>query len=95
MALTSCLCYNCSNPYRLKGFLRNFSSARRNRDILPPATALKPTPDVKYIRQNADIYAQNYVDRNCTGHAGYRSNIQQLLEESAHHGSHDPLWVVM
>jgi seryl-tRNA synthetase len=62
--------------------VRNFSSARRNRDILRPATAPKPTPDVKHIRQNADLYAQNCIDRNYAGHAGYPSKIQQLSEEA-------------
>ncbi|CAG8196951.1 unnamed protein product [Penicillium nalgiovense] len=81
MALTSYICFNCRNSYGLKA-LRNFSSARRNRDILRPATAPKPTPDVKHIRQNADLYAQNCVDRNYAGHAGYPSKIQQLSEEA-------------
>ncbi|KAJ6167857.1 hypothetical protein N7497_000700 [Penicillium chrysogenum] len=82
MALTSYICFNCRNSYGLKASLRNFSSARRNCDILRPATAPKPTPDVKHIRQNADLYAQNCVDRNYAGHAGYPSKIQQLSEEA-------------
>ncbi|KUM55956.1 hypothetical protein ACN42_g11277, partial [Penicillium freii] len=82
MALTSYVCFNCRNSYGLKLSLRNFSSARRNRDILRPATAPKPTPDVKHIRQNADLYAQNCIDRNYAGHAGHPSKIQQLSEEA-------------
>lgn len=82
MALTSYICFNCRNSYGLKASLRNFSSARRNRDILRPATAPKPTPDVKHIRQNADLYAQNCIDRNYAGHAGHPSKIQQLSEEA-------------
>ncbi|KAJ6180674.1 hypothetical protein N7519_011135 [Penicillium mononematosum] len=82
MALTSYICFNCRNSYGLKASLRNFLFARRNRDVLRPATAPKPTPDVKHIRQNADLYAQNCVDRNYAGHAGYPSKIQQLSEEA-------------
>ncbi|KAJ5382778.1 Aminoacyl-tRNA synthetase class II [Penicillium concentricum] len=82
MALTSYVCFNCRHSNGLKASLRNFSSARRNRDILRPATAPKPTPDVKHIRQNADLYAQNCIDRNYAGHAGYPSKIQQLSEEA-------------
>ncbi|KAJ5793658.1 Aminoacyl-tRNA synthetase class II [Penicillium paradoxum] len=82
MALTSYVCSNCRHSYGLKASLRNFSSARRNRDVLRPATAPKPTPDVKHIRQNADLYAQNCIDRNYAAHAGYPSKIQQLSEEA-------------
>ncbi|CAI7635597.1 unnamed protein product [Penicillium glandicola] len=82
MALSSYVCFNCRHSYGLKASLRNFSSARRNRDILRPATAPKPTPDVKHIRQNADLHAQNCIDRNYAGHAGYPSKIQQLSEEA-------------
>ncbi|KAJ5135594.1 uncharacterized protein N7515_004872 [Penicillium bovifimosum] len=82
MALSSYICFNCRNPYGLKTSLRRFSSARRNRDILRPATAPKPTPDIKHIRQNADLYAQNCVDRNYAAHAGHPSKIQQLSEEA-------------
>ncbi|KAJ5485977.1 hypothetical protein N7530_000277 [Penicillium desertorum] len=82
MALSSYICFNCRNSYGLRASVRNFSSARRNRDILRPATAPKPTPDVKHIRQNADLYAQNCIDRNYAGHAGYPSRIQQLSEEA-------------
>lgn len=81
MALTSYVCSNC-RPYGLKTSLRTFSSARRNRDVLRPATAPKPTPDIKHIRQNADLYAQNCIDRNYAAHAGYPSKIQQLSEEA-------------
>ncbi|KAJ5361025.1 hypothetical protein N7541_001869 [Penicillium brevicompactum] len=49
--------------------LRNFSTARSNRDVLRPATAPKSTPDVKHIRQNAELYAQNCLDRNYAAHA--------------------------
>ncbi|OGE53178.1 hypothetical protein PENARI_c008G02076 [Penicillium arizonense] len=62
--------------------LRNFSAGRRYRDVLRPATAPKPTPDVKHIRQNADLYASNCLDRNYAAHADYPSKIQQLSEEA-------------
>ncbi|BCS22184.1 putative serine--tRNA ligase DIA4 [Aspergillus puulaauensis] len=54
---------------------RSFASAVR------PPTAPKPTPDVKHIRQNPELYAQNCRDRNYPAHADYPSTIQQLSEE--------------
>ncbi|KAJ5332069.1 uncharacterized protein N7506_005852 [Penicillium brevicompactum] len=62
--------------------LRNFSTARSNRDVLRPATAPKSTPDVKHIRQNAELYAQNCLDRNYAAHAVYPSKIEQLSHEA-------------
>ncbi|KAJ5561782.1 Aminoacyl-tRNA synthetase class II [Penicillium sp. DV-2018c] len=81
MALSPYICFNCRHSHGLKPYLRNFSSARPTRDILRPATAPKPTPDIKHIRQNADLYAQNCIDRNYVAHAGHPAKIQQLSEE--------------
>jgi seryl-tRNA synthetase len=83
MALTSYVCFNCRLSSKLTRVpLRNFSAARSVRDVLRPATAPKPTPDVKHIRQNADLYAQNCIDRNYAAHAVYPSKIQQLSDEA-------------
>ncbi|KAJ6071794.1 hypothetical protein N7499_009808 [Penicillium canescens] len=86
MALTSSyICFNCKLTSRhgiVRTPLRNFSAGRRYRDVLRPATAPKPTPDVKHIRQNADLYASNCIDRNYAAHADYPSKIQQLSEEA-------------
>ncbi|KAJ5749027.1 uncharacterized protein N7511_010723 [Penicillium nucicola] len=85
MALTSYICFNCRLTSRngiARAPLRNFSAGRRYRDVLRPATAPKPTPDVKHIRQNADLYATNCIDRNYAAHADYPSKIQQLSEEA-------------
>ncbi|KAL4782426.1 hypothetical protein BJX76DRAFT_332786 [Aspergillus varians] len=54
---------------------RTFASAVR------PPTAPKPTPDVKHVRQNPELYAQNCRDRNYPAHADYPFRIQQLSEE--------------
>jgi seryl-tRNA synthetase len=84
MAL-SYVCLNCrlsSRWSRLSRPVRSFSSTRTNLDALRPATAPKPTPDVKHIRQNAELYAKNCVDRNYAAHAGYPLQIQQLSEEA-------------
>ncbi|KAJ5861696.1 Aminoacyl-tRNA synthetase class II [Penicillium soppii] len=83
MALTSYVCFNCRISSRLPQVtLRHFSSARSNLDVLRPATAPKPTPDVKHIRQNAELYAKNCIDRNYAAHSVYPSQIQQLSEEA-------------
>ncbi|OJJ44280.1 hypothetical protein ASPZODRAFT_153753 [Penicilliopsis zonata CBS 506.65] len=52
------------------------------RDVLRPPTAPKPTPNIKHIRQNAELYASNCVDRNYPLHAEYPAKIQQLSEEA-------------
>lgn len=85
-ACPSYICFNCrfaSRSSSLRTQLRrNFSTTRRNQQTLRPATAPKPTPDVKHIRQNVDLYAQNCIDRNYVGHAEHASRIQQLSEEA-------------
>ncbi|KAJ5390214.1 uncharacterized protein N7496_001282 [Penicillium cataractarum] len=80
------ICLNCrlaprNALSRLQPY-RSFSTTRRHQQILRPATAPKPTPDVKHIRQNAELYAQNCIDRNYAGHAEYPSKIQALSEEA-------------
>ncbi|KAK1140121.1 Serine--tRNA ligase, mitochondrial [Aspergillus melleus] len=74
------VCLNC----RLTGPLlrRPFSVSARRRDTLRPATAPKPTPDVKHIRQNAELYSKNSVERNYPSHAEYSFQIQRLSEET-------------
>ncbi|KAJ5211675.1 Aminoacyl-tRNA synthetase class II [Penicillium cinerascens] len=80
------ICFNCRSAPRYGlsqlPFRRRFSVTPRNPQILRPATAPKPTPDVKHIRQNVDLYAQNCVDRNYAGHAEYPSRIQALYDEA-------------
>ncbi|KAJ5287997.1 Aminoacyl-tRNA synthetase class II [Penicillium angulare] len=80
------ICLNCrraspSNLYHLK-LRRNFSFTLHNHQILRPATAPKPTPDTKHIRQNVERYAQNCIERNYAAHAEYPSKIQALAEET-------------
>ncbi|CAG8022665.1 unnamed protein product [Penicillium salamii] len=83
MAPTSYVCVNCRLSSKLTRVpLRNFSAARSIRDVLRPATAPKSTPDVKHIRQNAELYAQNCLDRNYAAHAVYPSKIEQLSHEA-------------
>ncbi|RAL06677.1 putative serine--tRNA ligase DIA4 [Aspergillus homomorphus CBS 101889] len=56
------------------------SSARHSQDVRPP-TAPKPTLDLKHIRLNPELYAQNCRDRNYPTHAQHPFTIQQLYEE--------------
>lgn len=80
------ICLNCRWAPRYKlnqlQLRRSFSLSPRHHQILRPATAPKQTPDVKHIRQNVERYAQNCVDRNYAGHAGYPSQIHALSEEA-------------
>lgn len=90
MAPTSYICFNCRilSRHALKQIpsRRYFSLCRGNQEqqqqTRRPATAPKPTPDVKHIRQNAELYAQNCIDRNYVSHADYPSRIQALSEEA-------------
>lgn len=82
---SSYICFNCrasrnTIPRTLPR--RHFSTTPPLQQILRPATAPKPTPDVKHIRQNVDLYAQNCIDRKYPGHAEYALRIQQLSEEA-------------
>ncbi|KAI9928921.1 hypothetical protein ASPWEDRAFT_37175 [Aspergillus wentii DTO 134E9] len=80
---TPYVCVNCrlSTPLS-RSLCRNFSSSARRPEILRPATAPKPTPDVKHIRQNAELYSKNCIERNYPSHAEYPHRIQQLSEEA-------------
>ena len=83
---TPYVCLNCrlsnklnplSSPIR-----RRFTSSSYRQQVIRPATAPKPTPNIKHICQNADAYTKNCIDRNYPSHAEYPLRIQQLLEES-------------
>ena len=78
--------YICMNCRVSRGFTpsfrRNFTSSIRRPDIIRPPTAPKPTPDTKHIRQNAELYAKNCVERNYASHSEYPLRIQQLSEEA-------------
>ncbi|KAF7172493.1 hypothetical protein CNMCM5623_004707 [Aspergillus felis] len=74
------ICLNCRLTSRLTR--RNFTASARNSELLRPATAPKPTPDIKHIRQNAELYSKNSVDRNYPAHADYPYRIQELSEEA-------------
>ncbi|KAB8232679.1 Serine--tRNA ligase, mitochondrial [Aspergillus alliaceus] len=77
---TPYVCLNCRLTRPLTR--RTFSSATHRAEALRPATAPKPTPDVKHIRQNAELYSKNSVDRNYPSHADYPFQIQALSEEA-------------
>ncbi|KAJ5601664.1 Aminoacyl-tRNA synthetase class II [Penicillium lagena] len=87
MAPTPYICFNCRTTSRRGLFRaplsRYFSSAPPDRQqVVRPATAPKPTPDVKHIRHNVDLYAKNCVERNFASHAEFPSRIQALSEEA-------------
>lgn len=46
-----------------------------------PTTAPKPVIDLKHIRQNPELYAQNCLDRNYKAAAAYPARINELFSE--------------
>ncbi|KAK0612820.1 hypothetical protein B0T17DRAFT_498669 [Bombardia bombarda] len=46
-----------------------------------PTTAPKPTIDIKHIRQNPELYAQNCLDRNYPAAAAYPARINDLFAQ--------------
>lgn len=70
------VCLNCRLSRRL------FSSSASRPNSLRPATAPKPSPDVKHIRQHPERYSKNSVDRNYPSHAEYPFQILRLSEEA-------------
>ena len=81
---TSHICIKCRFPQRPISYSwrRNFISSAIRLDTFRPPTAPKPTPDVKHIRQNVELYTQNCIERNNTSHAGYPARIHELAEEA-------------
>ena len=67
----------CTSSWR-----RNFTCSGPLLHTLRPATAPKETPDIKHIRQNPALYAQNCIDRNHASRAPYAARIQQLADEA-------------
>ncbi|KAL4878698.1 hypothetical protein BJY04DRAFT_209176 [Aspergillus karnatakaensis] len=58
------------------------SLSRRSYASIPrPPTAPRPAPDIKHIRQNPELYAENCRNRNYPTQADYPSKIQQLSDE--------------
>ncbi|KAJ9326544.1 hypothetical protein DTO027B5_222 [Paecilomyces variotii] len=77
------ICLQCQSRHGLSRSLRrNFTSSSRRSDVPRPPTAPKPVPDVKHIRQNAELYAKNCIERNYASHAEYPSRIQRLSDET-------------
>lgn len=80
---TPYICFNCRFSGRLGLPTRRlFTSSSSRREVPRPPTAPKPTPDIKHIRQNADLYVQNCLNRNFPSHAEYPPRIQQLSDEA-------------
>ncbi|PGH03759.1 serine-tRNA ligase [Blastomyces parvus] len=86
----SCKLHSRRIPSTLSQFRRSFTSSLHqlsststavNTTSRPP-TAPKPTPDIKHIRENADLYSQNCIDRNYHDLAQYPYEIQRLSTES-------------
>jgi len=77
-------CFNCRlliQSTRRLSRPRTFAGTRQVHQIPRPPTAPKPIPDLKNIRQNADLHASNCIERNYAAHAIYPSKIQSLSEE--------------
>ncbi|OKL60431.1 hypothetical protein UA08_03995 [Talaromyces atroroseus] len=64
---------------------RKFSSTCRqcrSGDLARPPTAPKPVPDVKLIREHADVFARNCVHRNYAAYEEYPQRIKELYSET-------------
>jgi seryl-tRNA synthetase len=57
------------------------ASARLQAEAPRPSVAPKISIDIKHIRQNASLYAQNCLDRNYKTQAAYPAQINSLLEQ--------------
>ncbi|KAK2785380.1 Serine--tRNA ligase, mitochondrial [Onygenales sp. PD_12] len=68
-------------------FRRAFSISASRRANPPPSstprppTAPKPTPNIKHIRKNADLYSKNCIDRNYQALSNHPYEIQRLSDE--------------
>nr|KMM72759.1 seryl-tRNA synthetase [Coccidioides posadasii RMSCC 3488] len=84
------ICLNCRRTcLRALQFRRPFSSCPRilhdsnSSAITRPPTGPKPVPNVKHIRENAELYSQNCIDRNYRSLSEYPSRIKTLADEAA------------
>ncbi|KMU71908.1 seryl-tRNA synthetase synthetase [Coccidioides immitis RMSCC 3703] len=84
------ICLNCRRTcLRALQFRRPFSSSPRilhdsnSSTITRPPTGPKPVPNVKHIRENAELYSQNCIDRNYRSLSEYPSRIKSLADEAA------------
>ncbi|KAK2740200.1 Serine--tRNA ligase, mitochondrial [Myotisia sp. PD_48] len=71
------------SPYRNFSIYHPLRSLPSSPPSRPP-TAPKPVPNVKHIRENADQYSKNCIDRNYRFAADYPSRIQSLAKEASH-----------
>ena len=65
--------------YHIPRYSCNFSSSSLKQDL--PSIAPRPNINVKYIRQNPDLYAKNAVQRNYKNAEGNPLKIVQLFDE--------------
>ncbi|KAM5494679.1 Serine--tRNA ligase, mitochondrial [Microsporum canis] len=77
------VCLNCRltlrTPSQNAAFSRRVLSTASSR----PPTAPKPIPNVRHIRENAELYSQNCIDRNYKPVADYPPRIQSLAKEAS------------
>ncbi|EGD94785.1 seryl-tRNA synthetase [Trichophyton tonsurans CBS 112818] len=77
------ICLNCRLSLRLPtrnvAFARHVISTASSR----PPTAPKPVPNVRHIRENAELYSKNCFDRNYKPVADYPPRIQSLAKEAS------------
>ncbi|DAA76431.1 TPA_exp: putative Cytochrome b561 [Trichophyton benhamiae CBS 112371] len=66
-------------PTRNVAFPRRVISTASSR----PPTAPKPVPNVRHIRENAELYSKNCFDRNYKPVADYPPRIQSLAKEAS------------
>lgn len=80
------ICLNCRLGLRLGSRLQRrtyTASPRLQNTTARPPTAPKPVPNLKHIRENAEVYSKTCIDRNYAFLADYPAKIQTLAQEAA------------
>lgn len=74
-------CLRCRLRTTTRPFQRLFhASTRLQNEAARPSIAPKPSIDVKHIRQNAELYQQNCIERNYPTQSAYPARINSLFE---------------
>ena len=71
----------CRLALKARLFFRQCRRHASNLQQQPPSIAPKPSINIKHIRQNPELYAQNCIDRNYKSQSSHSSKIVALFDE--------------
>lgn len=74
--------FNAYRPLIRRKFSSTCRRCRSGEVVARPATAPKPIPDVKLIREHADVFARNCVNRNYASYEECPGRIKDLYSET-------------